>query len=270
MEPMTDRRIARLPPAERIWAIAAVHSDVKRLRAVHNRLRDALRTGDRVVYLGNLIGWNPEVCTTLDELLAFRREVIARPGGFACDVVYLRGRQEVMWQKLLQLQFTPDPVRALEWMLPRGVQATLSAYGGDAQAGERAARAGTMALTRWTGKLRQAMKAQPGHVDLLGRLRSAAVSHEGELLFVNTGLDPAKPLDAQQDLFWWHGAGFNALDGTHGYNRFARVVRGFDPGQRGVTNERAKLSLDAGAGFGGPLVAACLDPAGRVVDRIEV
>jgi serine/threonine protein phosphatase 1 len=160
-------------------------------------------------------------------------------------------------------------VGALQWMLPRGVQATLTAYGGDARAGERAARAGTMALTRWTGKLRAAMKAQPGHIDLLGRLRSAAVSRDGTLLFVNTGLDPAKPLDAQQDLFWWHGAGFNAIDGTRGYGGFARVVRGFDPGQRGVTNARAKLSLDAGAGFGGPLVAACLDPAGNVVDRIE-
>ena len=269
MEPMTDRRIVRLPPAERIWAVAAVHGDVARLRTVHERLRKALRPGDRVVYLGNLIGWNPEVRATLDELLAFRREVMARPGGFACDVVYLRGRQEVMWQKLLQLQFTPDPVGALQWMLSRGVQATLAAYGGDARAGERAARAGTMALTRWTGKLRQAMKAHPGHTDLLGRLRSAAVSREGHLLFVNAGLDPAKPVAAQQDLFWWHGAGFNALDETQGYAGFARVVRGFDPGQRGVTNTRAKLSLDAGAGFGGPLVAACLDPEGRVVDRIE-
>jgi len=269
MAPMTDRRIARLPSADRIWAIAAVHGDVARLRAVHGRLRDALRPGDRIVYLGNLIGWNSDVRATLDELLTFRREVMARPGGFACDVVHLRGRQEVMWQKLLQLQFTPDPVRALQWMLPRGVQATLAAYGGDPRAGERAARAGTIALTRWTGGLRQAMKANPGHFELLGRLRSAAVSHAGPLLFVNTGLDPAKPLDAQQDLFWWHGAGFNALDGEAGYDGFARVVRGFDPGQRGVSNHRAKLSLDAGAGFGGPLVAACLDPDGTVVDRIE-
>lgn len=266
---MTDRRIASLPPASRIWAISAVHGEAERLRRVHARLWPALEPGDRVVYLGNLIGWNPGVRATLDELLAFRRAVIARPGGLACHVTFLRGRQEVMWQKLLQLQFTPDPAGALQWMLPRGVHATLAAYGGDAGAGERAARAGTVALTRWTGNLREAMKANPGHIELLGRLRSAAVSRDGRLLFVNTGLDPEKPLHQQGDLFWWHGAGFNALDPEAGYAGHARIVRGFDPRQRGITEQPAKLSLDAGAGFGGPVVAACLDPEGRVLQRLE-
>jgi len=266
---MTDRRIASLPPASRIWAVAAVHGEAERLRRLHARLWTALEPGDRLVYLGNLIGWNDGVRATLDELLAFRRAVIARPGGFACHVTYLRGRQEVMWQKLLQLQFTPDPAGALQWMVPRGVGATLAAYGGDPRVGERAARAGTVALTRWTSGLREAMKANPGHVELLGRLRSAAVSREDALLFVNTGLDPEKPLHHQGDLFWWHGAGFNALDPEAGYHGFTRIVRGFDPRQRGITEHPAKVSLDAGAGFGGPLAAACFAPDGRMVTRIE-
>jgi serine/threonine protein phosphatase 1 len=265
---MTDRRIASLPPAQRIWAIAAVHGEADRLRRLQEQLWARLAPGDTVIYLGNILGWTPGVREALDELLAFRRAVLARPQGLACHVICLRGRQEVMWQKLLQLQFTPDPVGALQWMMPRGVEATLSAYGGDARAGERAARAGTLALTRWTGQLRAAMQANPGHVELLGRLRSAAVSHEGRLLFVNAGLDPGKPLDQQGDLFWWHGAGFAALDEA-GYGPFARVVRGFDPRGRGPVETDSKLSLDAGAGFGGPLIAACLGPDGVLLDRVS-
>jgi serine/threonine protein phosphatase 1 len=265
---MIDRRIASLPPADRIWAVAAIHGEAERLRDLHSRMWARMAAGDRVIYLGNMIGWGPAVRAGLDELLAFRRAVIARPGGHVCDVTFLRGRQEVMWQKLLQLQFTPDPVGALRWMLPRGVHATLADYGSDPRTGERAARAGTVALTRWTAQLREAMKANPGHMDLLGRLRSAAVTRDETVLFVNTGLDPEKALGQQGDLFWWHGAGFNALPPS-GYGGFQRVVRGFDPGRRGLVQTPGKLSLDAGAGFGGPLASVCLSPDGEVLDRLE-
>lgn len=264
---MTDRRIVTLPPAERVWAIAAIHGEAERLERLHESLWARMRPTDRLVYLGNMIGWGADIRGTLDAILAFRRAVIARPGAHACDVTLLRGRQEVMWQKLLQLQFTPDPVAALQWMTTRGVEATLAAYGGDPRGGERAARAGTMVVTRWTNNLRAAMKAHPGHTELLGRLRSAAVTDDGRMLFVNTGLDPEKPLHQQGDLFWWHGAGFNALDES-GYEGFTRVVRGFDPRRRGPVETAAKVSLDAGAGFGGDLMAACLGADGRILERL--
>lgn len=265
---MTERRIAKLQPADRIWTVASIHGEARRLARIHDAIWSRLAPGDRVLYLGNLIGRGAGVRETLDELLDFRRAVIARPHGFVCDVVYLRGSQEVMWQKLLQLQFTPSPADALHWMLQRGVGATLQAYGGEPEAGLRAARAGTVALTRWTGGIRQTMQRHPGHTELLGRLHSAAYTDERGALFVNTGLDPTKPLDAQGDLFWWHGTGFVGLDQPYG--AFRRVVRGFDPRRRGVEEAPHKLTLDAGAGFGGPLVAACIAPDGTVLERIEV
>ena len=40
------------------------------------------------------------VRATLDQLIDFRRWVIAQPGMFAADVVFLRGCQEEMWQSL--------------------------------------------------------------------------------------------------------------------------------------------------------------------------
>lgn len=264
---MTDRRIAKLHRAARIWTVAAIHGEAARLARLHDAIWRRFQPGDRVLYLGNMIGRGAAIRETLDELLDFRCAVIARPGGFACDVVYLRGSQEVMWQKLLQLQFTPSPADALAWMLQRGVGATLEAYGGQAEAGLRAARAGTVALTRWTGGIRQAMQRHPGHAELLGRLHSAAYTHETGVLFVNAGLDPALPLHAQGDLFWWHGVGFVEMEAPYG--DFRRVVRGFDPRRRGVAEAPHKVTLDAGAGFGGPLIAACFTPDGEIVERIE-
>ena len=89
---------------------------------------------------------------------------------------------------------------------------------------------------------------------------------------MHTGLSPDRPLDRQGDLFWWHGGGFKRL--TQPYDGYARVVRGFDPDgfdPDGGTpaEEPHKLSLDRGSGRGGPLQAACLDPAGQVLGTVE-
>ncbi len=265
---MSNRRIASLSRAERIWAVAAVHGEVEQLVCLHDAIWPRLEHGDRIVYLGNLIGWGKAIPATLDELLDFRRAVMARDGGFACDLTYLRGSQEVMWHKLLQLQFTPDPSGALSWMLQRGVAATLESYGCDKDEGLRAARGGTVALTRWTGQVRQAMKRHAGHEELLGRLHSAADTGSGGVLFLNAGLDPKIPVDRQGDLFWWHGVGFSQLDRP--YAGYRRVVRGFDPRRRGGEELPHKITLDSGAGFGGPLTAACITPDGDVVERLEV
>src|SRR5207253_2611339 len=83
------------------------------------------------------------------ELLDFRRRVLARPSGFACDVVYLRGAQEEMWQKLLQLQFAPNPGEVLAWMVREGIEATVEAYGGELRLGFAATRDGPRLFTGW-------------------------------------------------------------------------------------------------------------------------
>ena len=139
----------------------------------------------------------------IDELLSFRRRMLARPGMFLFDVAFLRGAQEEMWQKLLQLQFAPNPREVFGWMVEHGIGATLSAYGGSIQQGFVAARAGPLALTRWTSQLRSDMQAVPGHYSLLSALRRAAYTDDGALLFVHAGVDPDRPLSAQSDSLWW-------------------------------------------------------------------
>jgi hypothetical protein len=207
------------------------------------------------------------VAATIGELLDFRRRVLGRQRGFACDVVFLRGSQEEMWQKLLQLQFAPNPGELLTWMVKAGVEATLRAYGGDLRQGFAAARDGPRTITRWTGALRSAMNATPGHTNLFSALRHAAFTEDRGLLFVHAAIDPSCPLAAQGDAFWWGRD--DILDLTTPFEGFRKVVRGIDRQRRGLVERKFAVSLDGGAGRGGRLLAACFASTGIVVDQVE-
>ncbi|NIA71086.1 hypothetical protein HBA54_21025 [Pelagibius litoralis] len=265
------QKFAILHGARRIWAVSSIHGQAAQLDRLHFALTGRLAFGDRLVYLGNMIGRGPDTINTLNALLRFRSLFMARPDAFACDVAFLRGSQEEMWQKLLQLQFATDPRGVLQWMLDQGLAASLEAYGIDPGEGLREAAAGPRQLTRWTSALRQGIQQHPGHYELLGNLRRAAYTkeHSGEegLLFVNAGLDPARPLEAQKDSFWWGAAHFTDMETP--YDGFARVVRGFSPHHPGLELGNFTATLDAGCGFGGKLLAACFGADGRIEDQIE-
>lgn len=271
------RKFADLGPVRHIWAVAAVHADLDRLSAVHQTIWRYFRPGDRLVYLGNLIGHGGRAVDTINTILAFRRALISLPGMKADDIIYLRGAQEEMWQKLLQLQFAPNPRDVLEWMLNQGVEGTLASYGGAADQGMAAARGGTMTLGRWTQALRTAMQSCPGHSELFSALRRAAYTHppidgaaEGEgagVLLVSAGVDPSRPFGQQGDRFWWGGSGFARLDRP--YAGFHRVVRGWDPAGGGVVTDRMAVTLDAGCGRGGPLMCAILAPDGSLLETFH-
>jgi serine/threonine protein phosphatase 1 len=228
---------------------------------------DAFQEGDRIVYLGNYIGCGDAVLATIDELLDFRRRVLARQNGFSCDVAFLRGAQEEMWQKLLQLQFAPNPGEVLEWMVRNGMEATVRAYGGDLRQGFAAARDGPRTITRWTSALRNAMNATPGHTTLFSALRHAAFTEERGLLFVHAAVDPCRPLAAQGDAFWWGRV--DILELKTAFAGFRRVVRGIDREQRGFVEREFSVSLDGGAGRPGRLFAACFGADGEMLRLAE-
>jgi hypothetical protein len=275
-----SQRFADLGKPRRIWAVAAVHADLDRLHGAHAALAARFRVGDRVIYLGNMIGRGPAAVETLDELLDFRRRVLATRGVTADDVVYLRGGQEEIWRKLLQLQFAPNPAEVLEWMLRQGADATLAAYGGVAEQGFAAARGGAVAITRWTQTLRTAFYARPGHEALFNNLRraayvgapereapSAVVSPNGPL-FVHAGIDPDRPFAMQGDRFWWGGGAFGRIEQP--FSGFTRVVRGYDPLKGGAKVGEFAATLDGGCGFGGPLICAGFDPSGELIDSFQI
>ncbi len=129
-----------------------------RLRALHAYIDEQFRSdGDRIVYLGGFLGRGPDVTGTMDEMITFRRQHPGAALHVPEDIVYLRGQQEEMWNKLLQLQFAPNPREVLPWMLQQGVGPTITAYGGDPAEGIIHCREGALAITRWTNGLRAAM-----------------------------------------------------------------------------------------------------------------
>jgi serine/threonine protein phosphatase 1 len=270
---LAPQKFARLRGAKRVWAVSSIHGEADRLVGLHDQLGQAWRAGDRLVYLGNYLGRGPQIRRTIDEVLRFRLAVLSQPNAFACDVAFLRGSQEEMWQKSLQLQFAVSPRDVLQWMLDQGLAATLAAYECDPQQGLIACREGPSAITRWTGTVRSRLHACPGHDHFFSALRRAAYtdaahSDSGALLFVHSGLDPSRPLDAQGDQFWWGGS--KLLDLAEPYAGFRRVIRGFDRKHAGLVTAAHVTSLDAGCGFGGELLAVCFAPDGSVTETLKV
>lgn len=262
-----DSVFATLTDVRRVWAVGAVHGDADRLARLHAEIAGRFEPGDRFVYLGNLIGYGPGITAVLDELLRFRRTML-RPGMEADDFVVLRGAQEEMWHKLLQIQFAANPAEVFDWMMGQGVQATLAAYGGDPGQAHAQLRDGAIAITRWTNELRSAMQARAGHSDVLNGVRRAAITENGRVLFVHAGLDPNRPLSEQGDTLWWGSGYFSAI--TEPYGEVEMTVRGYDREHRGLAMTRHTATVDGGCGFGGRLAAACFDPAGKALEWIEV
>ena len=260
-------KFARLRDARRVWAVASIHGEARRLARLHDLIGERFADGDRVVYLGNYLGHGEDIIGTIAELLDFRRRVLGRQPGFCCDVAFLRGAQEEMWHKLLQLQFAPNPNEVLQWMARAGVEATIRAYGGELRQGLAASRDGPRTITRWTSALRTAMNAAAGHTMLFSALRHAAFTGEGGLLFVAAAVDPSRPLAAQGDAFWWGRDDILELDAP--FDGFRRVVRGWDRLQRGLVERDFAVSLDGGAGRGGRLLAACLAADGSLQELVE-
>lgn len=265
-----DIRFAALDSPRTVWAVSAVHGEPERLAALHDALSERVSPGDRLVYLGNYTGYGPDAGQTIDEILAFRRHVLSTPGMRPDDIIYLRGGQEEMWSKLLQLQFSRKPADTLLWMLGNGMSSTLQSYGISPHDGIMAAREGVMSLTRWTAGIRAAMRRRAGHEIFMNQYRRAAfTSVEGRtpVLFVNAGYDPALPFDTQEDSFWWSGASFNGIqDHTP---PFDKIIRGYDPKHEGIRINCVTASLDGGCGFGGPLVAAGMSADGEIFELLE-
>ncbi len=264
-----ESKFGYLGRPRRIWAVAACHGEIERLDIVHAAVAERFAVGDRLLYLGNYLGGGYP-SETIDRLLAFRTYLLAAPGMIANDLIYLRGIQEEIWSKLLQIQFAPNPHEVLLWMLERGAEATLRGYGGESRIGLAATREGAIAMTRWTNGLRETMRQRPGHNKFMSVLRRAALTEEteeGPLLFVHAGIDPARELSAQGDSFWWESGGFDKT--TTQFENFKRLFRGCDPAGDGLKLEGYAVTLDAGCGSGGPLIAAAIMPDGRIVDIIK-
>ncbi|MDP6567833.1 MAG: hypothetical protein QF578_23610 [Alphaproteobacteria bacterium] len=257
--------LVTLNAPRRIWAVPAILGQAPALRDLHAGLADRLQPQDALVYLGNYMGQGPAVVETIDEVLAFQAALTSRPALRGLQIVHLRGAQEEMWVKLLEIQWAMQPAETFDWMLAHGAEATLRAYGGDPADAPARFRSGVVTTTRWTTELRETFQDHPGHYEFLHRLASAAPTSDGRLLFVSTGIDPARPLEKQNDAFWWGSPAFEAL--AEPFGGFALVIRGFAADRQGGAIGDHALSIDSGCGDGGSLRAVCFSPDGAILEE---
>jgi hypothetical protein len=261
------------------WAISSIHAESNRLEHIHDTLIGKIQPGDRFVYLGNYIGHGRNARKTIDEILTFRRNVLAIPGVRPNDFSYLRGSQENMLLKVLQLHYAPNPTETLVWMLGNGLANTLADYGFCPHDGIDVARKGCVELAKWTSSLANKIRSTPGHEDFIMSLKRAAYTEEcvdsgscdigaTPLLFVNAGLDPQKDLKSQGDNFWWAEHDFSTINVP--YAPFQKVIRGYDPKHKGVHLNCVTATLDGGCGFGGALVAAAINRSGNIDMVLEI
>src|SRR5947209_19856348 len=152
-------------------------------------------------------------------------------------------------------------------MVRAGVEATIAGYGGDLRQGFAATRDGPRTMTRWTSTLRETVNAVPGHTTLFTVLRHAASTEPNGILLVHAAINPTRSLADQRDAFWWGDADILELPAP--FEGFARIIRGYDRGARGLVEGDYGVSLDAGAGRGGRLIAVCFDAGGKVLDTVQ-
>ncbi len=263
-----DSRFAVLNNKKRIWAIAAIHGELDKLKALHGQLANHFLPGDALIYTGNIMGRGPDVAGCLDEVLNFRRLVILQDDAELDDVIFLRGCQEEMVYKLRHLPFAKEPEEVLHWMANQGVENTLKAYGTSCEEGLRAAKNGMQGVSDWMNTLKAEMHRHDGHEQYLDALKRAAYTSDKKLLFVNANVVSDMPLDAQSDAFWWGTQEFRDLD--HPYSGFERTVRGYDHRQQGFHMAKHQLCIDEGCGFGGKLACVCFEASGALIHRLEV
>lgn len=272
-----DYRFTNIQDCRRIWAVPSIHAKHTQLIAMHDLIYSEFMPGDRLVYMGNYTGYNIGSIETQNEMLAFRRTLLARPGIKPDDLIYLRGAQEEMMQKLLQIQFAPNPRLVIEWMLSHGLAQTLEAYSVCIPTLLRTAGEGVIQLSKWTSHLRDMIRRHAGHEQLSAHYKRAAYhtcsmnvrsddEEEGAtcspILFVSAGLDFNKALEDQGDALWWGAESFS--ENTAPYAPFQKVFRGFDPKGRGLHLNCVTATLDNNCGFDGRLVCASIENDGSI------
>ena len=209
----------------RIWAIGSIHSSLVSFQSIKNYVLSNFRKGDKLIFLGNIIGFGDKSKEIISDVLSLRFNLMSKFRLMSDDIIFLRGAQEEMFSKLLQLQIAPNPIEILDWIFSHGVDQTIISYNFEPNQFIETASQGTIQINKLTSKLNNQVIITPGHKEFFSNLKHAAYSDTKEVLFVNRGVDISRPLSAQNDCFWWGYQNFSLINKP--YNTFKRIVRGY-------------------------------------------
>lgn len=202
------------------YAIGDIHGALHKLQNLLARCEGhAAGRARRYVFLGDFIDRGPDSAGVVRVL----REMATKPPDGVAGVVTIMGNHEAML-----LATFDGAIEPANW-IGQGGAMTLRSYG-----------------------VAQARELPPDDVDWL---RALPLLHDdGRRLFVHAGIDPRRPLEAQdeEDLLWIREP---FLAARCDYGRL--IIHGHTPLASGLPDLRTnRLNLDTGAVFGGPLTAA--------------
>ena len=215
-----------LKKSNKIWAIGSIHSNLKSFTSIKKFLLKNFEAKDKLIFLGNVIGLGSNSKETLSSIIDLRFNLMSKFTLKPDSIIFLRGAQEEMFSKLLQLQLAPNPNEIIEWMFDHGVNETIKSYGFSENEVKNIASSGTINISKWTKALNNVLNKNPGHTQYFLNLKHAAYSKTKKILFVNRGVDITRPLSAQNDCFWWGFQNFSSIDRP--YKTFSRIVRGYE------------------------------------------
>ena len=215
-----------LNKSNNIWAIGSIHSNINSFTSIKKFILNNFETNDKLIFLGNVIGLGENSRETLSSIIDLRFNLMSKFKLKPESIVFLRGAQEEMFSKLLQLQLAPNPSEIVEWMFDHGVNKTIKSYGFTEDEVKNIASSGTINISKWTANLNKILQENAGHTEYFLNLKHAAYSRTKKILFVNRGVDITRPLSAQNDCFWWGFQNFSTLQNP--YKTFLRIVRGYE------------------------------------------
>ena len=212
--------------SSKIWAIGSIHSNLNSFIPIKKYIQNNFKINDKLVFLGNIIGLGDKSKETLTSVIDLRFSLMSKFKLKPDSIVFLRGAQEEMFSKILQLQLAPNPSEIVEWMFDHGVNKTIKSYGYSEDEVKNIASSGTINISKWTSNLNRTLQKNPGHTQYFLNLKHAAYSRTKKILFVNRGVDITRPLSAQNDCFWWGFQNFSSI--SRPYKTFSRIVRGYE------------------------------------------
>ncbi len=263
----SNSKFKELENCERIWAIGSIHGNIISLKKIHEIIKDNFKKNDEIVYLGNVIGVGGNSVEVIGEILKFRLYLMAKYQLDNNNFVFLRGAQEEMWSKLLNLHISPNPKEVLSWMIDHGVDKTLTSYNIDHKEILKSCELGSIILSKLITKIKKEIEMHSGHNEYYSNLLHAAYTSSKKILFVNRGVDISRPLSAQNDCFWWGYQGLSNI--SNPYGTFTKIVRGYDPRKIGPQHNNIVCSLYIGSGFGEGIVMGLFNNYGDTIKFYE-
>ena len=236
----TESKFQEVKNAKKIWAIGSLHAQLDSFQSIKKYILSNFEYGDKLIFLGNIIGFGTKSKDIISDILKLRFNLMAKYNLNNEDIIFLRGAQEEMFSKLLQLQIAPNPLEIIEWIFSHGVNQTIVSYNFDPDEFRKIASQGTIQINKLTSKLNYEISLTPGHKEFFSNLKHAAYSESKEVLFVNRGVDITRPLSAQYDCFWWGYQNFSLINKP--YNTFKRIVRGYQSNPyNDLENSKSKI-----------------------------